>query len=127
VLLISCPLLVTWSHRRVVLFLWRHFFHSSNAKHAAAGAAAIPDSLQYDKSQAYVFKTASFTVSLTTLAMLLAKPAKKIAKKWAENVWENEFVIKRKLKNIDDDNNEIAKEVGNGTDNTENGVPVERL
>ena len=56
--------------------------------------------------------------------MLLAKPAQRIAKKWAENVWENEFVIRRKLKNMDDESSSTKVDGGAEAAN-ENGARSE--
>lgn len=57
-------------------------------------------------SQAYVFRIALLSVSITTLAILLSGPVKRMSKKWSEKVWEKEFVVKRKLRNMDDTDGE---------------------
>lgn len=87
---ICMPLLVTHSHRLTTTLIWRYLLRSS----------APPPPSTYN--QAYVFKIALLSVSGTGLAVLLSGPAKRLSKKWSATVWEKEFVVKRKLRNIDD-------------------------
>lgn len=112
VLSIAMPLLVTYSHRLLVGLIWKYLVK----------AGPTSSSTSYASGQAYVFRISLLTVSLTTLAMILRKPARKISNKWMENVWESEFVVRRKLRNIDqvDDENE-TEGTDNGNGNGSNG------
>lgn len=113
---IMMPLAVTYSHRLTVRLIWRYLLQ---------GKGAPPT----NEGQAYIFKIALLSVSFATLGVLLANPMKKLIKKWIEKVWEKEFVIKRKLRNIDDDDDTIG--AGTGNEETERngneGMQVEGM
>lgn len=52
---------------------------------------------------------------------------KKLLDKWLVNVWESEFVIKRKLKNIDDEDEDDDDVVENGERKQEDGEVMHGL
>lgn len=111
---IGMPLLVTYSHRSMIYIIWRYFL---------SGQGSAPTT--YGDSQAYVFRIALLSVSITTLVILLQEPIKKFSKKWLENVWESEFVIKRKLRNIDQVDGDTDN--GAGTDGRNGGALMRDL
>lgn len=112
---IGMPLLVTYSHRSMIYLIWRYFLNGKGSAPSTYG----------NGSQAYVFRIALVSVSITTMVILLQEPIKKFSKKWLENVWESEFVIKRKLRNIDqvdgNTDNGAIEATGNGTEGGNDG------
>jgi hypothetical protein len=78
-------------------------------------ATAPPPPSAYN--QAYVFKIALLSVSGTGLAILLSGPVKRLSKKWSAAVWEKEFVVKRKLRNMDEGGLDMGGTDGEGDGN----------
>ena len=50
----------------------------------------------------YTFRAALFSVSCTTAAVWLSGPVRKLGSKWVAKIWEKEYLVQRKLRNIDD-------------------------
>lgn len=88
------PIAVTYSHRLSMQLIWRYL-----SRRSSHNTTALPKSIY---GQAYVFRIALLSVSITTIAILLSEPIKKLSKKWSEKVWEKEFVVKKRLRNLDD-------------------------
>lgn len=109
---IGMPILVTYSHRSSMYLIWRYFLNGHKYKEGT------PPPTNYEQ-QGYVFRIALLSVSITTLIILLNEPVKKLTKKWLENVWESEFVIKRKLRNIDSPPSDNTTTTPTNTGNTD--------
>lgn len=81
------PGVLTSVHIHSAALLWR-----------LMGRSGLPSGFE----RTLVHRAAVLSVSATGTAVLLSKPTKKLVKKWLSKVWEREYVVRKKLRNIDD-------------------------